>query len=69
MDDKGNRVVVNSELHNSIEFDMKAGNIKFFNSVDAAMNNDKIAVEVIDKTAYYLAIGLSIIANTRFDSL
>ena len=40
------------------------GRISVREIFDAAMNNDKIAVEVIDKTAYYLAIGLSIIANT-----
>ena len=37
--DKGNRVVINSELYKSIEFDMEAGNIEYFNSINGAMNN------------------------------
>ena len=37
--DKGNRVIQNSELYNAIEFDMEAGNLKYFPSADGAMNN------------------------------
>ena len=42
----------------------KYGRVSVRDIFDAASQNDKVAIEVIDKTAYYLAIGLSTIAVT-----
>ena len=40
------------------------GRIGVRDIVDGAVAGDEVAISVIDKTAYYLAIGLAIIANT-----